>query len=232
MLDDHRSFVGYMHGTAGWAFRPQTKLSVTSLGYLAKYAGWLAGWGDNSVSVGLWASDGSLLRSCSVTTNSSLVNNTLYEPIGAVLLLPGLTYYVGASGVPDGLTYVEVVLPSQGGYATMAPQVQLGVLAQATNSIFEFPAPYLNEPGSAFVGPNFQFIVPQPALWLAINVTNQVALLTVSGTNSGLTRLEWVANAADWTAPNVLTTNTVPYSFIDPGASNSATRFYRAVNIE
>jgi len=232
MLNYHNGDLGYVHGTAGWTFQTQTNLSVTSLGYLAEYAGWLAGWGYESVSVGLWASDGSLLRSCSVTTNSTLVNDTRYEPISAVLLVPGPTYCIGASGVRDGLTYLRVVVPAQGGYATMASQVRLGVGAWALNSIFEFPAPYFDAPGTAFVGPNFQFTFVQPALRLAINVTNHSALLTISGSSSSQARLEWVTNASDWTAPNVLTTNTVPYSFIDPGSSNSAARFYRAVNIE
>ena len=233
MLDYHTGISGYVHGTAGWTFQPQTRLSVTSLGCLADSVGLVWGLTEvQSVSVGLWAADGSLLRSCSVTTNSTLVNKTRYEPISPVLLVPTQTYYVGASGLPRGFTALDAVVPSEGGSATMAPEIQLGVLAWATNSIFEFPAPYSNEPGSAFVLPNFQFTVAQPALELSISLTNHSALLTVSGSNGARAALEWVTNATDWRAPSVLTTNTLPYSFIDLGASNSTTRFYRAVNLK
>jgi hypothetical protein len=235
MLHYHTGISGYVKGTVGWSFQPQTRLSVTSLGCLADFVGLVWGLVEvQSVSVGLWATNGSLLGSCSVTTNSTLVTSSRYEPISPVLLEPAQTYYVGASDGPDGFTVLDVVVPSEGGSATMAPEVKLGVLVLATNSIFEFPAPDMdmNEPGSAFVLPNFRFTVAPPALRLSISLTNHSALLTVSGSNGARATLEWVTNATDWTASSVLTTNTVPYSFIDLGASNSTTRFYRAVNLK
>lgn len=224
MLDYRPRPLGYVHGTGGWTFQPQKKLSVTSLGCMAEFID--GGISGGQVTVGLWASDGSLLASRTVSTNSELVNKTRYEPISAVLLMPAQTYYLGAY---SGTTFVYGADATS---VSMSPQVQLGVFAIGTNGTFEFPSKLGSSPNpSAYVAPNFQFTVVQPALWLSISFTNRSAVLNVTGSNSTKAMVEWVTNISNWTPANILTTNTVPYSYIDTDSSNSATRFYRAVDI-
>src|SRR5437667_6582037 len=91
ILDFRCCLLGYDLGTVGWTFQAQTAISVTSLGSFASIVQ-----GQGPISVGLWTSTGSLLGSVSVTTNSLLVNQSRYEPVPALSLSPGQTYFIVA----------------------------------------------------------------------------------------------------------------------------------------
>src|SRR5215470_11768968 len=81
---------GFVVGTAGWTFQPLTPISVTSLGCFDYI---LNANSQSPMSVGLWADNGTLLASNSVTASSPLVDQSRYEPITPVTLTPGLTYH-------------------------------------------------------------------------------------------------------------------------------------------
>ncbi len=81
------------------------------------------------------------------------------------MLTAGQTYYLGAYS-PSQTVYFYVVGPDSDthGYAVMSPEIQLGVLAFNTNSVFAFPSSTEGQPGDAVVMPNFQFQpVPEPS---------------------------------------------------------------------
>jgi len=68
-----------------------------------------------------------------------------------------------------------------------------------------------------------------PMISVGCTLSNRSALLSVTGDNGINARLDWVTNVTDWTTPNHLATNLVPYSVIDSASSNAQQRFYRAV---
>jgi len=162
MLTFSASEGGYVFGTSGWTFQPLTSVSVTSLGVF-DYIMNPTGYGQSPMSVGLWADDGTLLASNSVTATSPLVNLSRYEPITPVTLAAGLTYHLGAYFPSNGVTVLLAETPGEGGSATMAPEIQLGT-AIFDPSGFAFPNSGQGGPGAAFLVPNFQFtVVPEPA---------------------------------------------------------------------
>jgi len=151
------SIVGYVNGTAGWSFTPQTPISVTSLGcfdYITTQ--------PNGISVGLWAPNGSLLASSAVSSSSTLVNQTRYESISPIVLSPGQTYYLGAY-VNGGTIVFNAVDPQQGGSITTSPGIQLGQAVAGFGS-FTFPNIIAGDPGTALITANFQYVaVPEPS---------------------------------------------------------------------
>src|SRR5436190_23695346 len=82
MVSFNPSAGGYVTGTSGWSFQPLTAISVTSLGGLDNALSMNTG----PFSIGLWASDGTLLASNLVSLSSPLVNQTHYEAITPVNL--------------------------------------------------------------------------------------------------------------------------------------------------
>jgi len=161
LLSYTNSSFGFVSGTAGWTFQPQAGVTITSLGCFTNVVAT-----QDPIRVGLWASDGSLLASASVTTTSALVNQSRYEPITALPLSLGATYYIGAFA-PSGTIFGDFVSPQAGGSAITAPEIQLGLMASATNSLFEFPTNTEGLPGGGFMGPNFEFTsIPEPSALL------------------------------------------------------------------
>jgi hypothetical protein len=173
MLNTSTLIVGYVVGTAGWTFQPQADISVTALGCFTNvlYVS------SQPISVGLWASDGTLLASNSITSGSLLVDQTLYQSIAAVSLSLGQTYYIGA--ISSAGIIVGPALDGEHGSATMAPEIQLGLLAYETNApVFAFPSLTQGLPGSAFLAPNFEFsVVPEPSILCLISVGASGVLL-------------------------------------------------------
>ena len=168
------TLLGIEPGTAGYTFQPLTELFVTNLGCFSYLIT-----NQSAVSVGLWSSGGTLLASASVTTNDALVNASRYAPITTLMLSPGQTYYIGAFA-PAGTISGDVVSPPDGGLAVTAPQLQLGLMAFSTNSIFEFPVLTQGSPGSGFMGPNFEFgSVPEPSS-LALGCAGAGVLVAIS----------------------------------------------------
>ena len=154
---------GYVVGTAGWTFQPLAPISVTSLGCFDYIFG---GNSQSPMSIGLWAPDGSLLASNSVSSTSSLLGQSRYESITPVALAPGLTYHIGAYNPSNGVTVLLAAVPADGGSVSTSPLIQLGT-AVANFSGFAFPNSEQGGPGAAFLVPNFQFVaVPEPASFI------------------------------------------------------------------
>ena len=122
---------GYANGTAGWTFQPLTDISVTALGCL-NYS--LTNSGAQPIEVGLWAANGTLLASNTITTGSLSLDISHYEFITPVMLASNQLYYLGAfatSGAMDITAYdpqSRIVL----GSATMSPEIQLGAGAHSS----------------------------------------------------------------------------------------------------
>jgi hypothetical protein len=150
---------GYAYGTAGWTFQPLAPLSVTSLGCFDYI---LNSYSQTPMSIGLWAANGSLLASNSVTSTSPLVGQSRYEPITPVPLAVGLTYHIGAYYPSNGVTVLLAAVPEGGGSVTTSPLIQFGAAVQEPSG-FGFPTPVTGGAGAAFLVPNFQFVaVPEP----------------------------------------------------------------------
>src|ERR1035437_7538576 len=71
------NITGSVNATAGWTFQTTNFLSVTSLGCFADV--FVNNATVNSIQVGLWAPDGSLLASSTVTPSSTLFDQTRSE---------------------------------------------------------------------------------------------------------------------------------------------------------
>lgn len=163
---------GYAFGTAGWTFQPLAPISVTSLGCFDYI---LNANSQSPMSVGLWASNGSLLASNSVTATSPLVNQSRYEPIAPVALTAGLTYHIGAYYPSNGVTVLLAAAPGNGGSVTTSFPIQFGGAVQEPSG-FGFPTLVQGGAGAALLVPNFQFVaVPEPTL-LALGTLGLVIL--------------------------------------------------------
>src|SRR4051812_40861710 len=107
---------GYVNGTAGWTFQVRTDVSVTSLGCL----NFLFFNNPEPIQVGLWSPDGSLLASSAISSTSTLFNQSRYELISPVNLVPDTIYHLGAYSATGTIIIVGVTGP-----ITMASEIQL-----------------------------------------------------------------------------------------------------------
>ncbi|HMP82427.1 MAG TPA: DUF4082 domain-containing protein [Verrucomicrobiota bacterium] len=153
---------GYANGTVGWTFQTTTTVSVTALGCFD----YLLSPGQNTILVGLWAADGTLLASNAVTAASQVENYSRYEASGPVVLNPGQVYHIGASSATLPILF-SAVSPEYGGYAVLSPEVQLLGWAASFGG-FLFPVASPGTPGIAAAAPNFQYTlvqsqVPEPS---------------------------------------------------------------------
>jgi hypothetical protein len=120
----------------------------------------------------LWAPDGSLLASNSITAGSTLIGQSLYESITPASLTPGLIYRVGVY-YPGSPFALDVATPTiNNGSVSNSPDILS--LASAEGIVgFASPAggstPVLN---AAFLGPNFLYQggVPEPSSWLLLGL--------------------------------------------------------------
>lgn len=151
--------------TAGWTFQPVTTITVTELGCFDDL--FINTPTATAIWVGLWAANGSLLASNSITPSSALFNQTRYESITPVALAAGQVYNVGVYS-PDGAVSMEVCGPSLGGTVSAGPEVTLRAAALNTNTVvLAFPPEVPGTSGLAYLGPNFQYQgrVPEPSSW-------------------------------------------------------------------
>ena len=159
---------GSVTATAGWTFQTTTPLSATSLGCFADV--FVNNTTVNAIQVGLWAPDGSLLASNTVTPSSTLFDQTRYVSITPVLLNPGQLYHVGIF-YGGGTLGLDIPGSSIGGSVSPAPEIQLGGTA-VSSSGFAFPAEVPGTSGSIYAGPNFRYQngVPEPSAWLLLGL--------------------------------------------------------------
>jgi hypothetical protein len=200
--------VGYTRTTTGWSFQPLTNITVTALGAFQYVVTTVS-----NVEVGIWDENGALLASNTVTTNSPLVNQSMYEPITPVSLTAGQNYYLGAFG---GVIIIDAYEPGaqyDAGPVTMAPEIQLGEAIGETNADFEFPNVSLGDPGSAIFVPNFEYgitpvvIVPPDLVIVSSGPDSLNILWPASGNftllqNTNLTNGTWMTNTSVITTIN------------------------------
>ena len=153
--------------TAGWTFQSSETLNVTSLGCFANV--FTNNPGATSVLVGLWAPDGTLLASSSITPTNSLFNQSRYESITPVALPPGQVYHLGVFNATGSLS-LDVADPITGGSVFASADIQLDGTALASSG-FSSPAGQAGTSG-IYAGPNFQYTggVPEPSSWLLLGL--------------------------------------------------------------
>ena len=145
---------GSYDGTAGWTFKPAGGVIITHLGAFTNVIV-----EQGPVSVGVWGSDGTLLRSNSVSAAGQLVNRSFYSPIEPLWLVPLETYHVGIFS-PSGRLFLSFYDPLVGGSLTSSTRIQLGGYAEGPNG-FVFPAAVPGGEGAIWIGANF-LAVPEP----------------------------------------------------------------------
>ena len=161
----------FFGGTAGWTFQVTAPITVTELGCLANF------FPNNPVAaqveVGLWAPDGSLLASYSITPGSALFDQSRYGAVAPVALSTNQTYHIGAYFPNDSFS-LDVALPSYGGSVAPSPGILLLGTASGSGG-FASPMPDDGADGGAYLGPNFLF-QPRPSLAIQLGPTNQIRL--------------------------------------------------------
>jgi len=167
------STAGSVNGTVGWTFTTLNSLSVTGLGVFNYVVA-----GQGSIQVGLWADNGTLLASNTITATSGFTNQTRYESIQPVLLLPGNIYHIGAFA-PGGTILVDVVSPDVGGSVTISPDIHLRGTAESGGNTFGFPAENTPLDAGIYLGPNFRYSasVPEPSTF-TLFIAGSAALVT------------------------------------------------------
>jgi len=158
---------GNINGTVGWTFTTLNSLSVTGLGAFNYVVA-----GQGSIQVGLWADNGTLLASNTIITSSGLTNQTRYESIQPVLLVPGNIYHIGAFAL-GGTILVDVVSPDVGGSVTISPDIHLRGTAESGGTTFGFPAENTPLDAGIYLGPNFRYSasVPEPSTFALLGVS-------------------------------------------------------------
>ena len=153
----------FFAGTAGYTFQTTGFLTVTELGCFDYLFG---ANNQGPIEVGLWAPDGLLMASNTITSGSPMVGQTRYEPIPEVSLAPGSVYHLGAFS-PSNTTFtifLNIAAPSVGGSVVTSSEIQLRALA-STSGAFASPAEVSGTGGALYLGPNFQYRtgVPEPS---------------------------------------------------------------------
>ncbi len=158
---------GFATGTAGWTFQTTTSLTATELGCFTNV--FFNNAAVSTIQVGLWAPDGSLLASNSITPASSLLDQSRYESIEPVLLTPNQVYHIGIFN-PGGNLGLEVAGVSSGGTVSLASLISLRGTALGSGgftSPLEMPGP----DASIYAGPNFLYRwVPEPSSSLLLGL--------------------------------------------------------------
>jgi len=153
--------------TVGWVFQPATNLTVTELGCFTN-----AFSAVSDIRVGLWAPNGSLLASNSITLGSILLDQSRYESVTPVFLEPGQTYRIGLFF--PGAFSVHLATPTvNDGWVFTSPEILSLATAEGTGG-FAYPTGGVNSgiPNAAFLGPNFRYEgrVPEPSSWLLLSL--------------------------------------------------------------
>jgi hypothetical protein len=102
---------GYINdGTVGWAFSPSQDIVISS------FELFFVGTEDPppaSLSIGLWSTDGTLLRSTGIDANGVFVNGNFYESISPLSVAAGNTLIIGAGSSNLFYTYLILGSPTQ-----------------------------------------------------------------------------------------------------------------------
>lgn len=166
ILNFSSSTAGSINGTVGWTFQTINSLSVTGLGafnYIVASQG--------NIQVGLWADDGTLLASNTITAGSAITNQTRYESVQPVLLVAGNIYHIGAFA-PGGSILVNVFSPDLPGTSlTVSSDIHVRGTAESGTG-FGFPVENAPLDAGIYIGPNFRYSpgVPEPSTFALLSL--------------------------------------------------------------
>ncbi len=211
---------GLASTTVGWTLQTTQALTITELGCFADV--FVNNPGVANLEVGLWNDSGALLASNTVSSSSPLFNQTRYEAISPVSLVPGQTYHLGVY-YPNGSIGIDVAGAVAHGSITTAAAIQLGALA-ASSAGFAFPAAEAGTTGSIYAGPNFLFL-SQPVLAIQPSSTNQVRLSWSTGF-TGYTLQSELGLSGTW-ANAELTVNVVSNEYAAFDTIGPGPKYYR-----
>jgi hypothetical protein len=219
---------GFARGGAGLAFSPLNDLVITAIGC-----------GDELVSnetsqVTLWDTNGAVLASRLVTTNSPFFNSTFYETITPLPLTRGQTYYLSEAALSDGVWVGNVICMSQSapsGTFSIAPQIDYLASAFNTNSDGSFPA-LLDTNACLAVGANFLFLrapLIQASGLLVRNNQVQVPFNVIGNSAGTFTLLHADQPGGPWSTNlnATLQTNQFGSSYTFTTTGDSSARFFR-----
>jgi len=147
---------GYVNnGTIGWAFSPSQNIVISSLGWLAI----ASNPPPVGVSIGLWSTDGTLLRSSGIDGNAVLVNGNLYESVSPLSVSAGSTLVVAVGSSGENIMFVAFP-----GSPTQDP-VNFAGTADLNGNGFEFPTVQstIDDTDRVIPAASFLFqLVPEP----------------------------------------------------------------------
>lgn len=149
------AIVGFSTNGVGFEFVPQQTIQITSLGFNG------VDLANSPYLVSLYSANGSVLSSATVTTGSTLFNETYYQTISPITLLAGTTNYIGTAEVLGNDWYGNTVGSAGGGTFLVNPDIDYitGV------SDFVGGLPQTDEGNNFLVDENFQFTaVPEPSV--------------------------------------------------------------------
>ncbi|MDR3459667.1 MAG: hypothetical protein P4N60_19735 [Verrucomicrobiae bacterium] len=122
--------------TVGWTFSPSENVLVSSLG-------WLGGTNSTSgVMLGLWAGDGTLLRSATIDNDGQMINGSAYEAINPIILPANEVFVVAASRPGQILNFI--------GFPNSPTTNSINYINAAFSSVgsgFTFPTTTSNDQG-------------------------------------------------------------------------------------
>ncbi|HWQ90636.1 MAG TPA: PEP-CTERM sorting domain-containing protein, partial [Clostridia bacterium] len=152
------SVSGIVPGTSGWTFKPNGSIAIGQLGAFSRI---IADQGE--VTVGVWSSGGTLLRSATVNSGGELRENSYFSTIDPLFLVPLQTYHVGVYS-SSGSIFMDIYDPlaAPGDTISLSPLMILGGLASSPTG-FSFPAAENQGDGAMYLGPNLVFLpIPEP----------------------------------------------------------------------
>lgn len=149
-----QGIVSYVNDeTVGWTFSPSENILVSSLG-------WLGGTNASSgVNVGLWAEDGTLLRSTTLDNNDQIINGSGYEAISPIFLPANETFVVAASIPGQTFTFVGFL-----NSPTANSIAYINTAYSSENDGFTFPTTTSNDEGFIPAATFLFQSVPEPSV--------------------------------------------------------------------
>jgi len=221
--------VGLEPGGAGFAFSPQSEITVTALG-----CGNIEWDQEPGITVSLRDSNGLALASAIVTSSSPASNWANYQTIAPLTLTSNRTYFVSAAGTNDGALLCHALWASgsnSNGTFIVGPKIAYIGPAWGTNSNGTFPQQY-SSTNILLIGPNFSYVTTTTILLTSLQMVGghvQIGF-TVSGNPASSFRLLDSAKPGGPWATNlgaVLTTNIPGHSYTFTTAPSGPVHFYR-----